>query len=153
MASKRASRAARDRQRRLRSHRHAVDALLSTEQERHDTIFHSGERLSALTLPVGGGVMLFLAFAVIALLRLSKDVRRMRERKRSASPFGSEYQISGHPVARAPRRRPLTVEPLTDIGSLSKWPSLRRSPNGFMFAMVFAAEAAFAGFEAVRRSL
>ena len=32
--------------------------------------------------------ILFLAFAIIALLRLPKDVRLMRERKRSALPFG-----------------------------------------------------------------
>jgi hypothetical protein len=40
--------------------------------------------------------ILFLAFAIVALLRLPKDVHRMRERKRSALPSGPEYQISGH---------------------------------------------------------
>ena len=71
--------------------------------------------------------MLFLAFAIIALLRLRKDVRRLRERKRSASLSGSEYQMCGHAPGRVPRRRPLTVEALTDIGSLSNWPSLHHA--------------------------
>jgi hypothetical protein len=45
--------------------------------------------------------ILFLAFAITALVRLPKDVRRMRERKRSALPFGPEYQIPGmRPIAR-----------------------------------------------------
>jgi hypothetical protein len=38
--------------------------------------------------------ILFLAFAIMALLRLPREVRRMRERKRSALPSGSQYQIS-----------------------------------------------------------
>jgi hypothetical protein len=40
--------------------------------------------------------ILFLALAIVALLRLPKDVRRMRQRKRSALPSRPEYQISGH---------------------------------------------------------
>jgi hypothetical protein len=72
--------------------------------------------------------ILFLVFAVIALLRLPKDVRRMRERKRSSSPAGPERQMYGHAVSRAPRWRPLTVEDqLTAIESLSKWPNLRHA--------------------------
>jgi hypothetical protein len=49
--------------------------------------------------------ILFLAFAITALLRLPRDVRRMRERKRSTLPSGPQYQISEHnrlsPVWRA----------------------------------------------------
>jgi hypothetical protein len=72
--------------------------------------------------------ILFLAFAITALVRLPKDVRRMRERKRSALPFGPEYQISGHAANRTPpRRKPALEDELTEIGSLSKWPSLRHS--------------------------
>ena len=71
---------------------------------------------------------LFLAFAITALLRLPKDMRRMRERKRSALPSGPEYQISGHAGNRAPqRRKPTLQDELTEIGSLSKWPSLRHA--------------------------
>src|SRR5260370_17278231 len=65
--------------------------------------------------------ILFLVFAVIALLRLPKDVRRMRERKRSASPSGAAYQMSAHAASRVPRPRPPPVAALTDIGSMSQW--------------------------------
>ena len=72
--------------------------------------------------------ILFLAFAITALLRLPKDMRRMRERKRSALPSGPEYQISGRAANRAPhRRKPTLQDELTEIGSLSKWPSLRHA--------------------------
>jgi hypothetical protein len=71
--------------------------------------------------------ILFLAFAIIALLRWPKDVRRMRERQRSASPSQSEYQMCGHAARRAPGSRPLPAEPTTEIGSLSKWPRLRHA--------------------------
>jgi hypothetical protein len=71
---------------------------------------------------------LFLAFAITALLRLPKDMRRMRERKRSPLPSGPEYQISGRAANRAPcRRKPTLQDELTEIGSLSKWPSLRHA--------------------------
>jgi hypothetical protein len=53
--------------------------------------------------------ILFLAFAITMLLRWPEDVRRMRERKRSALPSGPEYQISGDAADRAP------------------WPSLRQA--------------------------
>jgi hypothetical protein len=70
--------------------------------------------------------ILFLAFAITVLLRWPEDVRRMRERKRSALPSGSEYQISEHAADRAPhRRKPIRKDELTEIGSMSKWPSLR----------------------------
>jgi hypothetical protein len=49
--------------------------------------------------------ILFLAFAITMLLRWPEDVRRMRERKRSALPSGPEYQISGDAADRAPHRR------------------------------------------------
>jgi hypothetical protein len=72
--------------------------------------------------------ILFLAFAIMALLRLPKDGRRMRERKRSALPSGPEYQISGHAANCVPRRRKPTLQDnLTEIGALSKWPSLRHA--------------------------
>ena len=60
--------------------------------------------------------ILFLAFAIIALLRWPKDVRRMRESKGSASAPKSEYQKCGDAAHRAPRRRPLPVEAMTEIG-------------------------------------
>jgi hypothetical protein len=68
--------------------------------------------------------ILFLAFAITALLRLPKDVRRMRECRRSV-PSRPNYQIPG----RTPRRRKPTLEgeELSEIGSLSKWPSLRHA--------------------------
>ena len=72
--------------------------------------------------------ILFLAFAITVLLRWPEDVRRMRERKRSALPFGPEYQISEHAANRTPaRRKPALEAGLSEIGSLSKWPSLRHS--------------------------
>jgi hypothetical protein len=72
--------------------------------------------------------ILFLAFAIIALLRLPKDVRRMRKRERSASPAVPEHPMCGHAVRRAPGWRPLIREDqLSEIGSLSKWPSLRHA--------------------------
>ena len=72
--------------------------------------------------------ILFLAFAITVLLRWPEDVRRMRERKRSALPFGPEYQISEHAANRTPaRRKPALEAELSEIGSLSKWPSLRHS--------------------------
>jgi hypothetical protein len=45
--------------------------------------------------------ILFLAFAITALLRLPRDVRRMRERKRGTLPSGPQYQISEHTADRA----------------------------------------------------
>jgi hypothetical protein len=72
--------------------------------------------------------ILFLAFAITVLLRWPEDVRRMRERKRSALPSGPQYQISGDAADRAPHRRKTAgEEELTEIGSLSKWPSLRHA--------------------------
>jgi hypothetical protein len=73
--------------------------------------------------------IMFLVFAVIALLRLPKDVRRMPERRPSASPVVPEHQnLCGHAVSPAPRSIPLTVEEqLTGIESLSNWPSLRHA--------------------------
>jgi hypothetical protein len=60
--------------------------------------------------------IMFLVIAVIALLRLPKDVRRMPERRPSASPVEPEHQMCGHAVSRAPRSIPLTVEEqLTEI--------------------------------------
>jgi hypothetical protein len=71
--------------------------------------------------------ILFLAFAITALVRLPKDVRRMRECKRSV-PSRPEYQISEHAANRTPpRRKPALEDELSEIGSLSKWPSLRHS--------------------------
>ena len=50
------------------------------------------------------------------------------KRKRSALPSGPEYQISGRTANRAPcRRKPTLQDELTEIGSLSKWPSLRHA--------------------------
>jgi hypothetical protein len=61
--------------------------------------------------------IMFLVFAVIALVRLPKDVRRMQELRPSASPVGPEHQMCGHAVNRAPRSIPLPVEEqLTEIG-------------------------------------
>jgi len=61
--------------------------------------------------------ILFLAFAITMLLRWPEDVRRMRERKRSALPSGPEYQISGDAADRAPHRRKTAgEEELTKIG-------------------------------------
>ena len=61
--------------------------------------------------------ILFLAFAITALLRLPEDVRRMRERKRSV-PSRPKYQIPGHAANRAPRRRKPSPEDdeLSEIG-------------------------------------
>jgi hypothetical protein len=72
--------------------------------------------------------ILFLAFAITALLRLPKDVRRMRECRRSV-PSRPKYQIPGRAANRTPRRRKPTLEgeELSEIGSLSKWPSLRHA--------------------------
>jgi hypothetical protein len=41
--------------------------------------------------------ILFLAFAIIALLRLPKDVRRMRERKCSALPPNATAEAMARP--------------------------------------------------------
>jgi hypothetical protein len=72
--------------------------------------------------------ILFLAFAITMLPALPEDVRRMRERKRSALPFGPEYQISEHAADRRPaRQKPALAAELSEIGSLSKWPNLRHS--------------------------
>jgi hypothetical protein len=50
----------------------------------------------------------------------------MRERKRSALPSGPQYQISEHAADRAPhRRKPIRED--EEIGSMSKWPSLRHA--------------------------
>jgi hypothetical protein len=49
--------------------------------------------------------ILFLAFAITVLLRWPEDMRRMRERKRSALPSWPQYQISGDAANRAPHRR------------------------------------------------
>jgi hypothetical protein len=71
--------------------------------------------------------ILFLAFALIALLRWPQDVRRMHERKRSASPSKPEYHKCGHAAHRPPRQRPLPVEAMTEIGSLIEWSLLRHA--------------------------
>jgi hypothetical protein len=72
--------------------------------------------------------ILFLAFAISALLRWPKDVRRMRERKRSALLSGPEHRISAPAATRTPcRRKPAHEDELSEIGSLSKWPSLRHA--------------------------
>ena len=72
--------------------------------------------------------ILFLAFAITVLLRWPEDVRRMRGRKRSRLPSGPQYQISEHAADRVPhRRKPIREDELTEIGSMSKWPSLRHA--------------------------
>ena len=70
--------------------------------------------------------ILFLAFAITTLLQWPKDVRRMRERKRSALLPGPQHRISAPAATRTPcRRKPALEDELSEIGSLSKWPSLR----------------------------
>ena len=72
--------------------------------------------------------ILFLAFAITALLRLPKDVRQMRERKRSALLSGPQHRISAPAATRTPcRRKPALEDELSAIGSLDKWPSLRHA--------------------------
>jgi hypothetical protein len=72
--------------------------------------------------------ILFLAFAIMALLRLPREVRCIRERKRSTLPSWPQYQISEPAADRAPRlRKPIRKDELTEIGSMSKWPSLRHA--------------------------
>jgi hypothetical protein len=74
--------------------------------------------------------ILFLAFAITALLRWPEDVRRMRERKRSALLSGPEHRISAPAATRTRcRRKPALEDELSEIGSLSKWPSLRHASD------------------------
>ena len=70
--------------------------------------------------------ILFLAFAITTLLRWPKTCAACANV--SALPSGPEYQISGDAADRAPHRRKTAGEAeLTEIGSLSKWPSLRHA--------------------------
>ena len=44
--------------------------------------------------------ILFLAFAIMALLRLPREVRCMHERKRSTLPSGPQYPDAEHAATR-----------------------------------------------------
>ena len=73
--------------------------------------------------------ILFLAFAITMLLRWPEDVRRMRERKRSALPFGPEYQRSTHAADHTPSRRKLALEAElseSDYEQMAEFASLQR---------------------------